>query len=134
MTWGLVLWGANFFGETHKWVVARIAETWVIAGSAVGYVVVADLGVQILVAVVYIAVGVWLAFHAEPIGRPAVVWYDRAAIAVLWLPAFAFVLGLTVAIMAYMVGLVIAFYAGAFGLVFLPYEAGIRGILALLGR
>lgn len=129
MTWQLVLWGIAFLGKTHAWVVARFAEAWASAGSAVGYVLAADLGVQILVVGVYLAIGVWFALRVEPVRAPAVVWYDRVAIAVLWLPSLASVLGLGLAVMAYTVGAMVAFYAGAVGLVFLPYEAAIRWVL-----
>lgn len=130
-SWDLVLWGVSFLGETHGWVVARIAEAWAIAGSAREHVVAADLGVQILVAVLYIAIGVWLALHAKLVGAPAVVWYDRVAIAASWLPVSAFMLGLWLVMMAYMFGGMIAFYAVSLGLIILPYEVIVRGILAL---
>lgn len=132
LTWQLVLWGIGFLGETHGWVVARATEAWGTVVSIAGYLAHAGLEVQIPVAVLYIAVGVWLAFHAELVTPPAVVWYDRVAIGVLWLPASALMLGLWLAMMAYMIGVMIAFYAGAFGLAFLPYEAVVRGVLSLV--
>lgn len=133
-SWGLVLWGVGFLGETHKWVVARIAEAWVLAGSAVGHVVAADPWVQILVAVVYIDIGIRFATFPRPVGAPAVVWYNRVFAALLWLPASAFVLGVGSAIMAYVTGAMVAFFAGVTGLVSLPFEAIVRGVLTLLGR
>lgn len=126
LTWQLVLWGIGFLGETHGWIVARVADAWGAAASVAAYFVQVGLGIQILVAVLYIAVGVWFAFH-----RPAV-WYDRAAIAVLWLPTFALALGLYLVVVAYTVGIGVAFYAGAIGLALLPYEAVVRGTLSLV--
>lgn len=134
LTWRIVVWAFGFIGETHTWVVARLGDAWSAAASVATGLAQAGLGIQVLVAVVYIAIGVWLALRAEPVGAPAVVWYDRVAIAVLWLPASAVMLGLWLAIMAYVAGAMVAFYAGTFGLVFLPYEAVIRGVLSLLER
>lgn len=133
-SWDLALWGIGFLGETYGWVVARATEAWGTVVSIAVYLTHAGLGVQLLIAVLYIAVGVWFAFRAEPVGAQAVVWYDRVALAALWLPASALMLGSGLVMMAYTVGVMMAFYAGVFGLVLLPYEAAIRGVLSLLER
>lgn len=132
LTWQLVIWVIGFLGETHGWVVARVTEVWGTVVSVAGYLAHAGLGVQILVAVLYIAVGVLFVLHAKPVPAGRLSWYDRVAIAALWLPALAFVLGSGLAMMTYTVGAMIAFYAGAFGLVFLPCEAIVRGVLFLV--
>lgn len=132
LTWQLVLWGIGFLGETHGWVVARATEAWGTAVSIAGYLAHAGPGVQILVVVLYIAAGVWFALHAKPVPAGRLSWYDRVAIAALWLPVSALMLGLWLAMMTYTVGAMIAFYTGAFGLVFLPYEAVVRGVLSLV--
>lgn len=134
LTWQVVVWAYSFVGATHEWVVSRFGDAWGAMASAVAYLAQAGLGIQILVAVAYIAIGVWFGFQAEPAGARAVVWYDRVFIALLWLPAFAFGLGLMVAVMAYGVGVAVAFYAGAAGLVLLPWEAVVRGAVSLALR
>lgn len=132
LSWQLVLWAYSFVGATHEWVVARLGDAWGAVASAVAYLAQAGLGIQILAAGAYLAVGIWLALRAEPpVGAPAVVWYDRVAIAALWLPALAFALGAGVAMMVYLLGVATAFYAGVFGLMLLPYEAVIRWLLTL---
>lgn len=131
LTWQLVVWAYSFVGSTHEWVVARLGEAWSAVASAGAVYLQAGLGLQVLVAVIYLAIGARLAFQAEPVGAPAVVWYGRVFTAFLWLPAFAFGLGLGLGMMAYTVGASIAFYAGVFGLMLLPYEAVIRWVLAL---
>lgn len=127
-SWNLVLWGTGFLGETHGWVAVRVAEAWGTVVSIAGYLVAVGLGVQILVAVLYIAAGGWFAFHAEP---PARAWYDRVVIAALWLPFLAFGLAAGLVMMAYTVGAAVALYTGLIGLVFFLYEATFRGVLSL---
>lgn len=129
LTWQIVVWAYLFVGATHEWVVSRFGDAWGAVASAVAYLAQAGLGIQVLVAVFYIAIGVWFSFQAKPGTRTQ----DRVVAGALWLPFLAVMLGGGLAIMAYILAAVVA-VGGVIGLLLLLFEAAIRGVLDIALR
>lgn len=134
LSWQVVVWAYSFVYATHEWVVSLFGNAWGAMVSVAAGLAQAGLGIQILAAGAYLVVGIWFALHMEAVGARPPAWYDRVFAVLFWLPGLTLGLGLAVAVMAYGVGVAVAFYAGAVGLVFLPFEAGIRGVLNLALR
>lgn len=133
----MIVFSWEAFVATHNWLWGHFGSIWTwFTTSIPGFFESPEqpLWLKGVVVALYLLAGYWSTIHSERDEHPLVGFNlvtDRVVWTLFWLPGFATLIALMVAVMFYMIWLIFGMMAGMFAFMIVIFEAPIRWIFGL---